>query len=339
MRWLDDGIETIVEVVEQHTSVVMIMRCPKGNEMSCVKHRSSVIQHILHVYDRVCLEISPGPLEYLIHPHCLTTYPLPTISRIPMKQVAKSILNKECFIPLNEEVLSHVPGHHSLLLKELLFFEPYHYLGMELLKDIFNDQGDGYKSAVPESIIQKMSVCMAESWQNFAYTLQVFPAEVLSDCECRDNVRKCRKTLSLWAQASGSGTLESLRIDLSYYSIFARRDPLVSGYTLNYVYNILYQTQSFNHFKIFSVFSALRRNSTLNLFQQMAWFLLRITLLLIAQMRELLPQLISQLLLLLNLILRILVGHACFQIITDSDFPVSICITIIVVHYTNLFAT
>ena len=225
IRWLDaDGIETVVEVTEQSTSVVLMMRCLKGNEMSCIKHRSSVIQQILQIKDKCCSGIAPK--EYLLHPHCLKTYPIPMLSRISMLQVTKSILDKNPFVLLDDEALSHTPGYPFLPIEKLLYFEPYHCLGIKLLKEIFNPQCRN-ESALPENIIQNLSKCMAENWKHLACILQVSPFEVGHDCESRDAIQKCRRTLALWKE---EGTYGCLRRNLSRYSIFAGRNPLVGVY-------------------------------------------------------------------------------------------------------------
>ena len=248
IRWLDgDGIETVVEVTEQSTNVVVMMRCLKGNEMSCIKHRSSVIQQILRIKDKLCSGITPK--EYLLHPHCLTTYPMPMLSRIPMFHVAKSILHKKYSVPLDDEALSHTPGYPFLPVEELLFFEPCHCLGIKLLKEIFNPQCRD-ETAVPENIIQNLSKCMVEKWQYLTCILQVSPVEVEHDCESHDNIQKCRKALALWREESSSGTYGSLRRNLSHYSIFAGRNPLVCVYTVYYSFRILYNTCTFLFLKL-----------------------------------------------------------------------------------------
>ena len=248
IRWLDaDGIETVVEVTEQSTHVVLMMRCLKGNEISCINHRSSVIQQIHRIKDKVCSGITPK--EYLLHPHCLTTYPMSMLSRIPMLQVAKSILHKKYSVPLDDETLSHTPGYPFLPVEELLFFEPCHCLGIKLLKEIFNPQCRD-ESAVPENIIQNLSKCMAEKWQYLACILQVPLFEVEHDCESHDNIQKCRKALALWKEESSSGTYGSLRRNLSHYSIFAGRNPLVCVYTVYYSFRILHNTCTFIFLKL-----------------------------------------------------------------------------------------
>ena len=228
IRWLDaDSIETIVEVTEQSTHVVVMMRCLKGNEMSCIKHRSYMIQQILRIKNKVCSGITPK--EYLLHPHCLTTYPMPKLSRIPMLQVAKSILHKNPFVLFDDEALSDTPGYPFLPVEKLLFFEPCHCLGIKLLREIFNPQCRD-ESTVPENIIQNLSKCMVEKWQYLACILQVPPFEVEHDCGSHDTIQKCRKALALWKEESSSGTYGSLRRNLSHYSIFAGRNPLVGVY-------------------------------------------------------------------------------------------------------------
>ena len=222
IRWLDgDGIEAIVEVTEQSTNVLMIMGCHKGNEMHLIKHRSSLVQQILQIRNKVCTEVYPK--EFFIHPHYLKTCPIPKISQIPMNEIARSTFHKKRFVPLDDKAL---PGYPFLPLEELLFFEPYHYLGAELLRDIFSPQY--HDSAVPENVIKKVAACMQEKWQHLAHILQVSVSQVESDLSCLNNFQKCRKTLALWAVRSSSGTYRSLRHSLSHHSIFAGRNPLVS---------------------------------------------------------------------------------------------------------------
>ena len=42
-----DGVETVVEVVEQNTAVVVVMGCLEGCELACAKLRSKLIGLIL----------------------------------------------------------------------------------------------------------------------------------------------------------------------------------------------------------------------------------------------------------------------------------------------------
>ena len=48
-----DGVEAIVEVVEQNTAVTVVMGCLEGREVECVGLRSELIQAILVTKERL----------------------------------------------------------------------------------------------------------------------------------------------------------------------------------------------------------------------------------------------------------------------------------------------
>ena len=68
-----DGVEAIVEVVEQNTAVIVKMGCLKRREMACVGLRSEVIRTILDAEERFCGAVKLR--ESLIHPAELSSYP------------------------------------------------------------------------------------------------------------------------------------------------------------------------------------------------------------------------------------------------------------------------
>ena len=69
-----DGVETIVEVVEQNTAVLVVMGCLEGSQVKCVQLRSAVIQTILSAKKQYSGAIDMK--ESLLHPDELTKYPL-----------------------------------------------------------------------------------------------------------------------------------------------------------------------------------------------------------------------------------------------------------------------
>ena len=72
IQWLDqDGVETIVEVSEHNKLVLLLMSCPQGEEMACVRLRSSLISKILETKKELCPGISTT--ELLIDPSNLST--------------------------------------------------------------------------------------------------------------------------------------------------------------------------------------------------------------------------------------------------------------------------
>ena len=72
IQWLDqDGVETIVEVSEHNKLVLLLMSCPQGEEMACVRLCSSLISKILETKKELCPGISTT--ELLIDPSNLST--------------------------------------------------------------------------------------------------------------------------------------------------------------------------------------------------------------------------------------------------------------------------
>jgi len=72
-----DGVETIVEVSEQNHVVLLLMSCPEGEEMACVRLRSSLISKVLETKEELCPWISTT--ELLIDPSSLSA----TLSLVP----------------------------------------------------------------------------------------------------------------------------------------------------------------------------------------------------------------------------------------------------------------
>ena len=75
IHWLsDNGVEAIVEVVEQSTAVIMVVGCLEGREMECCQYRSRLIQTILQTKEQFSGAVEMR--EVFIDPNELNTYPL-----------------------------------------------------------------------------------------------------------------------------------------------------------------------------------------------------------------------------------------------------------------------
>ena len=97
IQWLDqDGVETIVEVSEQNRVVLLLMSCPEGEEMACVRLRSSLISKVLEIKEEFCPGISTT--ELLIDPSNLSSYPLPSSSELTLYRVTDQVVKavREC---------------------------------------------------------------------------------------------------------------------------------------------------------------------------------------------------------------------------------------------------
>lgn len=88
LRWLSlDGIEVIVEFVEDRTGILLLMRAKELSKMKCVKLRSRLIQKIIEAKNDYCPTIETS--ETLIHPkHIEGCCQYPVISK-PLKSLTR----------------------------------------------------------------------------------------------------------------------------------------------------------------------------------------------------------------------------------------------------------
>ena len=109
------GVEALVEVVQQNTAVVLVMRFTKGCELEGVKHRSLVIKKILDTKEEFCPTTEVA--EYILT-DC-STYPPSNSSFVFIAEVAQAMCEGECCVI--DSVQKNVD------MKTLLYFDPYFY--------------------------------------------------------------------------------------------------------------------------------------------------------------------------------------------------------------------
>ena len=121
----EDGIRTVVEVIQQNRWVVVTMYNKEGttNPVVYSKHRSAVIRLVLELQK----ELAPNldTFECLISPSLLQQWPLehlPVSDLFAIKDVAKSVLLHKPVI------LCCKDGSNQLSTETALLFEPYHLL-------------------------------------------------------------------------------------------------------------------------------------------------------------------------------------------------------------------
>ena len=139
IRWLDlDGIETVVEMMEQNRAVVLLMRGKIGSDLKCVSLRSRLVHLILDVKRKFCPNLRVT--EYLLDPKELSnqSYPFATqtldsFSLYEMSTVVTSIVERK-------EWVCDAKGISLCNLTNLLYFEPYTNLGEQLLGKLFGEE-------------------------------------------------------------------------------------------------------------------------------------------------------------------------------------------------------
>ena len=151
IQWLDqDGVETIVEVSEQNKMVLLLMSCPEGEEMACIRLRSSLISKLLETKEEFCPRISTT--ELLIDPSNLFSYPLPSSSELTLyrmdDQVVKAV--QEC-----RQYAIDTTGRRRMKLVKALHFEAYHGMHTRLINKLFDE--DLVNQTVDDSFLHDLA--------------------------------------------------------------------------------------------------------------------------------------------------------------------------------------
>ena len=233
IQWLDqDGVETIVEVSEQNKMVLLLMSCPEGEEIACVRLRSSLISKLLETKEEFCPRISTT--ELLIDPSNLSSYPLPSSSELTLyrmdDQVVKAV--QEC-----RQYAIDTTGRRRMKLVKALHFEPYHGMHTRLINKLFDK--DLVNQAVDDSFLHDLA---ANIYTNL--TKQVSEQMMLRMFNIPDDrlyysyfeqfpnerknpIMRCFRLLLTWKNCdTGGSTYQSLRTTLDKYSIFCGRKPV-----------------------------------------------------------------------------------------------------------------
>ena len=232
IQWLNqNGVETIVEVSKQNKMVLLLMSCPKGEEMGCVRLRSSLISRLLETKKELC----PGVLttELLIDPSNLSSYPLPSSSELTLYRVADQVVKaiQDC-----ESFAVDITGKRRMKLIKALHFEPYLGLDRKVLDHLFCKYCA--KEEVSESFLHDLAGNFCPDLEErvpIATLLKVFtvPSSYIQNIyeqfpDERDNhVMRCFRLLVAWKDNfdTGGSTYQSLCTTLDKYSIFSGRDP------------------------------------------------------------------------------------------------------------------
>ena len=225
-----DGVEAIVEVVEQNTAVTMVMGCLEGKEVECAGLRSELIQAILATKERFCAAVELR--ESFIHPAELSSYPLKSsklLASFTITELATAIAE-------DKQVVTHKQGHGQQMLgiSELLYFEPYTCFNPTLLAELFKTENSD--NEVPEifhldagkAAHSKMHILVKILKHNPRELQAAIAIATASQTYQNDPMHNCYLLFRTWALCSPSPTYEALRSALDRFSVFCGRNPLVS---------------------------------------------------------------------------------------------------------------
>ena len=189
------GVEALVEVVQQNTAVILVIRFTKGFELEGVKHRSQVIKKILDTKEEFCPNTEVA--EYILS-DC-STYPPSNSSFIFIAEVAKAICKgAHTYFVYNS-------FQESVLLKTVLYYDS--YLNHELFKSLWPEE---FEPGEEVEFTAKISRALNQSNED-----EIWRKEMLVLLE------------SLKVQPNTPSRKE-FRKKFSMYSILCGRDPQVS---------------------------------------------------------------------------------------------------------------
>ena len=232
IQWLDqDGVETVVEVSGQNRVVLLLMSCPEGEEMACVRLRSSLISKILETKEELCPGISTT--ELLIDPSNLSSYPLPSSSELTLYRVADQVVKavREC-----KPFILDTTGRKKLKLGKALHFEPYHGIQVRCIDRLFDNKianqevDDGFlqdlAASVHTSLMERIS--MQEVFQMFRIPddrefynyCEQFPKQTYNP------TMRCFRLFLTRKKYTNGATYRNLHTTLDKYSIFCGRNPV-----------------------------------------------------------------------------------------------------------------
>ena len=230
IHWLDlNGIETLVEVVEDGQVIVMAMRCLRGQELQCVKLRAAVISKILETKAMYAEHIKTH--ELLIDSRYLLSYPLPSIRHMSvpvysMTMLARAVSEEKRFIfSTNQQEFQH--------LQDFLFWDPYLNLGEGLLGELCDPSRQ--ETPLTEDFLYRFAQKAAESWEHLGKGVFNLSRPTLETIRRQNTTSRedlmCMQVLQEFRQQEETMTISSLRNELDRFSIFQGRNVLVSAFS------------------------------------------------------------------------------------------------------------
>ena len=213
--------------------VLLLMSCPEGQEMGCVRLRSSLIAKVLETKEELCPGISTT--ELLIDPSNLSSYPLPSSSELILYSVADGVVKAVKAVPAQNFIVDTTGK------KTALHFEAYHGMHERRINQLFaNDTaseevGDSFLHDLAADVYTKFKLMEQIPTQAALRMFGVLDArQFYSYCERFPDERynpimRCFRLFLTWKIYDTNGaTYQSLRTTLDKYSIFCGRNPLVS---------------------------------------------------------------------------------------------------------------
>ena len=207
IQWKEHGTQVLVEVTEQNTKVVVLLRSYQDSKSKNITLRSSIIREVLEAKNEFCCHTCIS--QSFLHPQDIKQYPLQqNVRKFNIQDIAQAIVH-----PHNKAkyVLDNM-GSCEIQLNELLYFEPYAELCRMILCQLLNDAASDVE--IPHHILEGIAAhCSAsERGEFFADILGYHSAT-------KDEIA----TVFRHWKNRGSCTFESLKASIDQYTVFRGR--------------------------------------------------------------------------------------------------------------------
>ena len=231
ISWPDtNGVKAVFEVKDLKTATLR-MTCMEGREIHCVRLRTKLIGAILKAKNEFCPRVHVE--------ECIVEVAADNLQMIldcpshGVKYLSSTIADRD---PKDDPdlILTHSDGSTGKKISEILYFEPYAVLTVDLITEFFAK--DNVKKKVPSSFVIELASCMYPLSNALENALKPNPSvlsrkykEVHQDSlgEISRQQLRCQYILEAWLEQLGpAATYKTLRQLLNKYSIFCGRNPL-----------------------------------------------------------------------------------------------------------------
>ena len=215
-----NGVEVMVELREDKTLLLVLVRCFKDQELEAIKLRTAVLKKIWETKCEFCLKVNVD--EYLLHPNCLSNTSLQghEIYQVSIKEIAQTVIDgKPCVIcPSNNKPLP---------LDTLLYYEPYSRMDKEHVRLFFTKENTN--DTISSEILYSLSAFLHPVYQHLIKVLNIPETELgFHRDKWRDQpVQLLHHLFESWRSRREKPTFQTLRSEFDEYSIFFGRDPQV----------------------------------------------------------------------------------------------------------------
>ena len=222
IAWSNDGIDTIVEVVDRKT-VNFLQRCKQSEKLAMVHFRSTIIRTIFEIKEETCPKVCVQ--EFIINPEDSNHYPLDLskVTSVSIENIVQAVIQGEKTVSVTDR--------NTLELECLLQFEPYAQFGKDILQELFTSNNS---KEVTEQFLRRIldTVQCKETIVLFKAIMSQPPSQQASNghqCSVKesDDNQDLFEAFQLW-RLSGQRKLQDIRDKLDQFSIFAGRNVFES---------------------------------------------------------------------------------------------------------------